>query len=99
MPGMKILFTSSNSVYTKLVFMHCNYITSKIKVKISHYSHSCTKGERRHSSYSFLTLAPGEGVVSVTPWACFTTGLEAAWAAELVWTKRLEAKFFASAGD
>jgi hypothetical protein len=41
-------------------------------------------------------------VVSVTPLPRFTPvpiGQEAGWASELVWTQRIEEKYFASAGD
>jgi hypothetical protein len=56
-------------------------------------------GERRYSSYSYSTsarpgraLAPGKGPpVPIVQ--------EAGWASEPVWTKRIEEKSFAPAGD
>jgi hypothetical protein len=70
--------------------------------------HASDKGEKRYSSYSLLTssviggewsalrpgraLPPRKGPAVLIVW-------EAGWAPELVWTQRLEAKCFASAGD
>jgi hypothetical protein len=77
-----------------------------IKVKMSHYRHEGTKGKRIYSSYLFFisalrgvrgqrhaqdALCP-RGKETLYPQA---TG----WASELVWTQRLQEKFFASAGD
>jgi hypothetical protein len=61
------------------------------------------EGERRYSSYSFLTSAldggewsasrPGRSLPPVS------IGQEAGWAPEPVWTQRLEEKSSASVGD
>jgi hypothetical protein len=78
------------------------------KAKQSHYTPRRLQGERRCSSYSFLTSAldggewsasrPGQallpGKVPLVP-----VGQESGWASELVWTQRLGKKSFASAGD
>jgi hypothetical protein len=65
-------------------------------------------GERRHSSYSFLTLALDGGEWSashpgsVLPWEKdppIPTEQEAGWAPEPVWMQRLEEKSSASVGD
>jgi len=43
-----------------LIHLHEEYknvINCKAKVKLSHYHHAGDKGERKYSSYSFLTLA------------------------------------------
>jgi hypothetical protein len=72
-------------------FLPTQHCDSSHKVKLSHYRHAGDKGERRHSSYSFLTTAlyGGSGqMLSVTPWMHFTpgtktlvpTGQEAGWA-------------------
>jgi hypothetical protein len=65
-------------------------------------------GERRYSSYSFLTLVPdgGEWLASrpgralplgkVSP---VSIGQEAGWTPESAWIKMLEEKSFAPAGD
>jgi hypothetical protein len=69
---------------------------------MSRYSHTGTKGEKRYSSYSFLTSAI-DGVSSqLHAPDDFTTSThvqETGWASELVWTQRLEEKSFVSAGD
>jgi hypothetical protein len=70
--------------------------------------HGGAWGERRYSSYSYLTsaldggewsasrpgraLPPGKG-------PAVPIGQEAGWAPEPVWTQRLEEKFSASVGD
>jgi hypothetical protein len=70
--------------------------------------HGGTWGERRYSSYSFLTLALDGGDWSVSCLGCalplgkgppVPTGQEAWCAPELVWTWRLEKKSSASVGD
>jgi hypothetical protein len=79
-----------------------------IKVKLSRYTPWRHMGERRYSSYSFLTsaldggewsasrpgraLPPGKG--SPVP-----IGQEAGWAPEPVWTQRLEEKSSAPVED
>jgi hypothetical protein len=78
-----------------------------LKLKLSYYTPWRRLGERKYSSYSFLTstldgvsdqrhapaalLAPGERTA-------IPIGRKA-WAPELVWTQRLEEKSFTSAGD
>jgi hypothetical protein len=75
--------------------------------------HGGAWGERRYSSYSFLTSALDGGEWSasrpdrVLPRPRFAPGKgppvpivqKAGWASEPVWTKRLEEKSFAPAGD
>jgi hypothetical protein len=77
------------------VYSHCYSVH---KVKLSHYHNAGAKGERRYSSYSFLTLALywSEWSASCPPVPIVQ---EAGWAPEPVWTQRLEEKSFASAGD
>jgi hypothetical protein len=79
-----------------------------IKVKWSATGRTGAWGERRYSSYSFLTSAPEGG-----EWSASRLGLalppgkeptvpivqEAGWAPEPVWTQRLEEKSSVSAGD
>jgi hypothetical protein len=68
---------------------------------------SCAKGQRIYSSYSFLTLVLDGDEWSASHAGRFISGKEppvpigeeADWASKLVWTQRLEEKFFASAGD
>jgi hypothetical protein len=70
--------------------------------------HGGAWGERRYSSYSFLTSAVDGGEWSASrPGRALPPGKgppvpivqEAGWASEPVWTRRLEEKSFASAGD
>jgi hypothetical protein len=65
-------------------------------------------GERRYSSYSFLTSALDGGDWSESRSGCVLApgkgppvliGQEAGWAPEPVWTQRLEDKSLASVGD
>jgi hypothetical protein len=76
------------------------------KVKLSCYTSWRHMGERRYSSYSFLTSALDGGEWSAShPGRALppgkgppvTTGQEAGWAPEPVWTQRLEEK--SSVGD
>jgi hypothetical protein len=71
-------------------------------------SHQGAWGERRYSSYSFLTSALHGGEWSASrPGRALPPGKgppvpivqEAGWAPEPVWTQRLEEKSFAPAGD
>jgi hypothetical protein len=49
--------------------------TIKKSSKLSCYRHAADKGERKHTSYFFLTKAlDWWGVVSVMPWSRFTPG-------------------------
>jgi hypothetical protein len=77
-------------------------------MKLSLYGHAGKKGERRYSSYSFLTSALNGGEWSVSlPGRALAPGKgppvpivqEAGWASEPVRTQRLEEKSFASTGD
>jgi hypothetical protein len=70
--------------------------------------HEGASGERRCSSYSFLTLALDGGEWSVScPNCALTPGKgppipivqEAGWAPEPIWTQRLEEKSSASVGN
>jgi hypothetical protein len=70
--------------------------------------HGCAWGERRYSSYSFTTSALDGGEWSASrPGRALPPGKgppvpivqEAGWAAEPVWTQRLEEKYFSPAGD
>jgi hypothetical protein len=70
--------------------------------------HGGAWGERRYSSCSFLTSALGGGEWSASrPGRALPPGKEppvpivqqARWAPELVWTQRLEEKYFALTGD
>jgi hypothetical protein len=78
------------------------------EVKLSRYLHVCGNGQRKCSSYSFLTSTQdgvsGQGQV---PAALFPRRKdpgnqpirhEAGWAPEPVWAQRLEVKSFAAAG-
>jgi hypothetical protein len=65
-------------------------------------------GDRRYSSYSFLTSALEGGEWSASHHSCdlpqgkeppVPIVQEAGWAPELVWTQRLEEKSSASVGD
>jgi hypothetical protein len=60
-------------------------------------------GERRHSSYSYLTSAPDGGEWSASrPGRALPPGpirQEVVWAPESVWTQELEEKSSASVGD
>jgi hypothetical protein len=65
--------------------------------------HGGAWGERRYSSYSFMTSALDGGQWSVSHPSCalplgkrplVPIGQEAGWAPELVWTQRLEEKSF-----
>jgi hypothetical protein len=65
-------------------------------------------GERRYSSYSFLTLALDRGEWSALhPGSALPPGKEppvpigqdSGWAPDPVWTQRVEEKFSASVGD
>jgi hypothetical protein len=77
------------------------------KLKLSHYTPWRRLGERRYSSYSFLASAldGGEWSVSRTGRALArerilgTHWTVAGWVPEPVWTRRLNEKSFASAGD
>jgi hypothetical protein len=80
---------------------------TKQKLKLSHYTPWRRMGDRRYSSYSFLTLALDGGEWSVScPSCALALGKgplvpnvqEAEWAPELVWIQRVEEKSFASAG-
>jgi hypothetical protein len=78
------------------------------KAKQSRYTPWWRLGERRYSSYSFLTSALDGG-----EWLASRLGRallrgkdppvpiveEAGWAPQPVWTQRLEEKYFAPAGD
>jgi hypothetical protein len=79
-----------------------------IKVKLSLYTPWRHLGERRCSSYTFLTLALDGCEWSASRPGCalpprkelpVPIGQEAEWAPELVWTRRLEEESFAPAGD
>jgi hypothetical protein len=70
--------------------------------------HAGAKGESKHSTYSFLTLAlDGVSNQHLTPATLYPlrkgppvpTGKKAGWVSELVWTQMSEERFFASAGD
>jgi hypothetical protein len=70
--------------------------------------HGGAWGERKYSSYSFLTSALDGGEWSASrPGRALAPGKgppvqivqEAGWASEPVWTQRIEEKPFASAGD
>jgi hypothetical protein len=76
--------------------------------KQSRYTPWWRLGERRYSSYSFLTSAlDGSELSASRPGRALPRGKdppvpivqEAGWASEPVWTQRLEEKSFASAGD
>jgi hypothetical protein len=76
--------------------------------KLSRYMPWRHMGERRYSSYSYLTSAIDEGEWSASrPGRAFPpgkgppvpTGQEAGWAPEQVWTQRLEEKSSAPVGD
>jgi hypothetical protein len=70
----------------------------KSKVKVSRYHHAGDKGEKRYSFYSLLTSALDGCEWSVSfPARAVPIGLEAGLTSEVVWTQRLEEKFFASA--
>jgi hypothetical protein len=51
-----------------------DYIIVSKKSKAVPLRHTDAKGKIKYSSYSFLTSALGEWVVSVTPWPRFTPG-------------------------
>jgi hypothetical protein len=82
--------------------------TSKSKnIKLSRYAMQAPRGERMYSSYSFLTLAlhggewplsrPGSNLLpEKDPQYPLHRKLDGP---QLVWTQRLEEKFFASASD
>jgi hypothetical protein len=78
------------------------------KLKLSHYTPWRCMGERRYSSYSYLTSALDGGEWSASrPGRALPPGKEppvpigqeAGWAPEPVWTQRLEEKSSASVGD
>jgi hypothetical protein len=79
-----------------------------VKVKQSRYTPWRRLGDRRYSSYSFMTSALDGGEWSASrPDRALPPGKgppvpivqEAGWAPEPVWTHRLEEKSFAPAGD
>jgi hypothetical protein len=83
-------------------------VKGKGKVSCPATHHEGAWGERRYSSYSFLTLAldGGEWSASCPSRALplgkgppVPTGLEVGWTPEPVWTQRLEEKSCASVGD
>jgi hypothetical protein len=98
---------SESKVYIKSKFGISNVtIIHTVKVKLPHHRHAGDKGERRYSSYSFLTSALDGSEWSASQPGCslppgkgplVPTVQEAGWASEVVWTERLEEKFFASA--
>jgi len=68
---------------------------------VSRYHHACAKGERKYSSYSFLTSALDGGDWSASrPGRALPPGKgppvpivqEAGWAPQPVWIQRLEEK-------
>jgi hypothetical protein len=79
----------------------------KYKVKQSRYRYAGDKGERKYSSYSFLTSALDGGAWTASrPGRALHPGKgppvpivqEVGWAPEQFWTQRLEEKSFAPAG-
>jgi hypothetical protein len=91
-----------------LLSLRKSLIWSKKKVKQSRYTPWRRLGERRYSSYSFLTSALDRGEWSasrlgrVTPpgkGPSVPIGQEAGWTPEPVWTQRIEEKSFSPAGD
>jgi hypothetical protein len=101
-----------------LLTQHERYIgraqsLSSVKVKKSkavplHAIHGGTRGERRNSSYSYLTSALDGGEWSATRRGRalppgkeqpVPIGQESGWASEPVWTQRLEEKSSGSVGD
>jgi hypothetical protein len=64
---------------------------------VPHYRHAGDKGERKHSSYSLLTLALDGDEMSASCHGCALTPGKGP--PVLVWTQRLEKESFASAGD
>jgi hypothetical protein len=79
--------------------------TSLVKSKaIPVHAMEAHGGERRYSSYSYVTSAldgQHHALAALTPRerTPSTTGQEAGWAPEPVWTQRLEKKFSASVRD
>jgi hypothetical protein len=71
------------------------------------YRHAGVKGEKKYSSYSFLTSkldgVSGQRHATTALYSRERTpgtiGYETGWASELFWTQRLKKKSFASAGD
>jgi hypothetical protein len=78
----------------------------KSKAKLYRYRHTGDKGERKYSSFSFLTSALDGGEWSASrPGRALAPekgspvpiGQEAGWAPETVWTQKLDDKSLASA--
>jgi hypothetical protein len=99
-------FSHSYQLFTKIVIYIYIYISKKIKQSL--YTPWRRLGESRYSSYSFTTSALDGGEWSASrPGRAVPPGKgppvpivqEAGWALEPVWTKRIEEKSFAPAGD
>jgi hypothetical protein len=90
---------------------HTNTLINQVKLKLSRFMpwrHMGGGGERRYSSYSYLTSALDGGEWSASrpgralppgKWSAVPIVQVAGWAPEPVWTQGLEEKSSASVGD
>jgi hypothetical protein len=81
-----------------MAYICLHNLHDKVKVKQPHYTPWRRRGERRYSSYSFMT-SEVDGVVSGQRHAPAPVkgppvpiGKETGWAPELVWIQRMEEK-------
>jgi hypothetical protein len=95
------------SISLKIIMVK-NTIGNKSKVKLFHYMPWRHMGERRYSSYSYLTSALDGGEWSASrpghillpgKEPSVSIGQEVGWDLEPVWTQRLEEKSSASVRD
>jgi hypothetical protein len=110
--NLGILFTA-HDIYVITIQKYCktegrNFDTSKKGKAVPLRSIEAHLGDRRYSSYSFLSLALEGGEWSASrPGRALPPGKEppvptvqeAGWAPEPVWTQRLEERSRASVGD